>query len=178
MGAGAWRVWVCDQARSALIEAAAEAHPNEIGGVLVGVIGHVDGGRGRPWVTHAVRVESHKRGRAHYELPARARELAINQMRKHDPRLGYLGDWHSHPINVAASGTDTSSVEAISVSGDCPRPLLFVIRRTNGTYAIDARQWTGASLRRLQVVGAGPLVRGREADRRRKLPSFRRKRGR
>lgn len=153
----AWRVWVGEQARAEIVKAAAEAHPDETGGVLVGVLGHLHSGRGRPWVTHAVQVAPLRSGRTHYELPAQARERVVTRLRRHDARLGYLGDWHSHPVNVDPSGTDASSIESISITGDCERPLLFVVRRMNGTYEIDARQWTGASLRRLQVVDAGPL---------------------
>ncbi len=153
----AWRVWVGEQARADMAKAAAAAHPDETGGVLVGVLGHLHGGRGRPWVTHAVKVTSPRSGRTHYELPARARERVVTKLRRHDARLGYLGDWHSHPVNVDPSRTDKTSIESISVTGDCERPLLFVVRRVNGTYEIDARQWTGASLRQLQVVDAGPL---------------------
>ena len=153
----AWRVWVSEQARADLLTAAAAGHPNETGGVLVGVLGHLHGGRRRPWVTHAVQVASRRSGRTHYELPARARERVVTKLRRHDPRLGYLGDWHSHPINVDPSGTDANSIESISLTGDCQRPLLFVVRRMNGTYRVDARQWTGASLRKLQVIDAGAL---------------------
>jgi proteasome lid subunit RPN8/RPN11 len=154
----AWRVWVSEQARADLLTAAAAGHPNETGGVLVGVLGHLHGGRRRPWVTHAVEVASRRSGRTHYELPAHARERAVTKLRRRDRRLGYLGDWHSHPIDVDPSGTDANSIESISLTGDCQRPLLFVARRANGTYEIDARQWTGASLRKLQVVHAGPLA--------------------
>jgi proteasome lid subunit RPN8/RPN11 len=152
-----WRVWLGEHARAALIAAAAAAHPDETGGVLVGVVGHTHSGRGRPWVTHAVMVASPRSDRTHYELPARARERVVSKLRRRDVRLGYLGDWHSHPIDIDPSLTDATSIESISASGDCARPLLFIVRRLNGTYEIDARQWTGASLRRLQVVDAGPL---------------------
>jgi proteasome lid subunit RPN8/RPN11 len=153
-----WRVWVGEQARADLTKAAAAAHPDETGGVLVGVLGQLHGGRRRPWVTHAVKVASPRSGRTHYELPAQARERVVTKLRRHDARLGYLGDWHSHPVNVDPSHTDATSIESISVTGDCARPLLFVVCRANGGYEIDARQWTGASLRQLHVVDAGPLT--------------------
>ena len=155
----AWRVWVSERAQVDMLEASVAAHPLETGGILVGVIGRTGKSGNRPWVTHAVAVASRKSGLAHYELPAQARVRAVMQLRKGDSRLGYLGDWHSHPANVDPSWTDVSAIESISISGDCPRPLLFVIRRAQGGYVIDARQWTGASLRHLQVCDAGPLPR-------------------
>jgi hypothetical protein len=154
-----WRVWVSEAAREALIAAADAADPDEIGGVLVGVMLDRGHGAGRPWVTHAVVVASRKRGRSHYELPADARRRVVTRLRKTDSRLGYLGDWHSHPTDVGPSPTDIESIESASVEGDCPRPLLFLVRRGRKRYRIDPRQWTGKSLRRLQLRASGPLPR-------------------
>jgi hypothetical protein len=58
-----WRVWVSERARADLLEAAAATHPDETGGVLIGVLGHLREGRGRPWVTHAINVASPRSGR-------------------------------------------------------------------------------------------------------------------
>lgn len=157
--ARAWRVWVSEAAREDMIRAAAAAHPSETGGVLVGVVLGRGRGAGRPWVTHAVEVRSKKSGPGHYELPARARERVVTRLRKNDPRLGYLGDWHSHPANLDPSRTDADSMASASVTGDCRRPLLLVLRRAADGYQIDARQWTGAALRRLQIRCSGPLLR-------------------
>lgn len=174
--ARAWRVWVSEKARGAMVTAATTAHPRETGGVLVGVrAGRL--GAGRPWVTHAVEVPSPRSGATHYELPASARERVVKRLRKADARLGYLGDWHSHPINIDPSGIDVASVASISTTGDCPNPLLFVLRRVNGGYEIDCRQWTGASLRPLRVLDAGPLTptenRKMKSARKRRLSSLR-----
>jgi hypothetical protein len=157
--AGAWRVWVSDTAREDMIKAAAAAHPSETGGVLAGVVLGRGQGAGRPWVTHAVEVRSRKSGPGHYELPAGARERVVKRLRRSDARLGYLGDWHSHPTDLGPSCTDADSMASASVTGDCRRPLLLVIRRAADCYQIDARQWTGAALRRLQVRRSGPLLR-------------------
>jgi proteasome lid subunit RPN8/RPN11 len=160
---GAWRVWVSDAAREEMIEAAAATHPSETGGVLAGVVLGRGLGAGRPWVTHAVEVRSRKSGPGHYELPAGARERVVTRLRRRDPRLGYLGDWHSHPADLDPSRTDADSMASASVTGDCRRPLLLVVRRSPDGYEIDARQWTGAALRRLQVRGSGPLLRASDA---------------
>lgn len=173
-----WRVWVSDPALADMIRTAAAAHPSETGGVLVGVVLGRGCDAGRPWVTHAVEVRSRKSGPGHYELPAGARERVVKRLRRDDPWLGYLGDWHSHPIDLGPSVIDTRSIASISATGDCVRPLLFVLRRAKDAYAIDGRQWTGASLRRLRVLGTGPLtpIRTREmirAPKRRRLSSVR-----
>jgi hypothetical protein len=169
---GAWRAWLSEEPRAAIMKAAEEAHPRETGGVLVGVVAERRGAT-RPWVTHAVEVRSRKSGWAHYELPAGARERAVKGLRKFDPRVGYLGDWHSHPMDVGPSCTDAISIASISGTGDCPRPLLFVIRHMSEGYDIDARQWTGASLRHLNVMEAGPLPLQERPPRRRPFPKMR-----
>jgi proteasome lid subunit RPN8/RPN11 len=175
-GSGAWRVWISEQARTAMVTAATRAHPRETGGVLVGVL--ADGrGAGRPWVTHAVEVSSPRSGRTRYELPAGARQRVVKSLRRQDARLGYLGDWHSHPINLDPSRTDATAVASISATGDCPRPLLFVLRRATSGYEIDGRQWTGVSLRRLRVLDAGPLMpKSKKTPKRRRLSSVRSRR--
>lgn len=152
-----WRVWLSETAWDALIAAAKAANPEETGGVLVGVVLAGGEGAGRPWVTNAVEVPSRNKGRSHYELPAGARHRVVRKLRKSDSRLGYLGDWHSHPSDVGPSPTDIDSIESASLEGDCPRPLLFLVRRGRQRYRIDAHQWTGKSLRRLQVRAAGSL---------------------
>lgn len=157
--AGAWRVWVSDGARETMIDAAAAAHPSETGGVLVGVVVGGGTGVGRPWVTHAVQVRSRRSSAGYYELPPGARERVVRRLRTNDRRLGYLGDWHSHPADIDPSPTDARSMASVSVTGDCNRPLLLVVRRVRDGYRIDARQWTGATLRQLQIRAAGPLPR-------------------
>src|SRR3989442_1604254 len=78
-------------------EAAVHAHPRETGGILLGVWTE-----GRPWVTHACELRSPDAGPAHYVLPAGATCNLVEQMQRIDSRVGYLGDWHTHPIDAAA----------------------------------------------------------------------------
>jgi proteasome lid subunit RPN8/RPN11 len=154
---GVWRVWITDDARENMIKAATSAHPKETGGVLVGVVLGRGRGAGRPWVTHAVDVPSKKRSPNQYQLPSGARQRVVERLRKTNALLGYLGDWHSHTADIDPSPKDADSMASASVTGDSRRPLLFVVRRRVDGYNIDARQWTGAALRRLQIHGSGPL---------------------
>ena len=127
-------------------------HPRETGGVLIGVLAW-----GRPWVTHAKEISPLRSSNTYFELPSGARNRAVVQLRKKDSRLGYLGDWHSHPCDVDPSGVDRATMARLALDGDCRYPLLFIVRRTRDKYEIDPRQWTGASLRRLRIIEAGPL---------------------
>jgi proteasome lid subunit RPN8/RPN11 len=152
-GPPAWRIWISESASEAITSSAAEHHPQEIGGVLIGVAAG-----GRPWVTLAVTVPSRRRTPVYYELPAGARGAAVDRARRRDGRLGYLGDWHSHPVDVGPSDKDRSTMAALAEGdADCPRPVLVIARRSGEGYLLDAHQQVGIRLRPLRLIAAGPL---------------------
>lgn len=56
-----------------------------------------------------------------------------------DEKLGYVGDWHSHPQAIGASRTDLFSLKRASLQ--YARPIALVIRLPNGTFDVHvARQ--------------------------------------
>lgn len=147
------RVWVSEDVADRLARAAEAAHPFETGGILAGVLA-----AGRPWVTHVVEVRSANGPRpTYYEFPAATRANVIARLRRHDSRIGYLGEWHSHPADVGASPTDIDSMRKIGQAADCPRPLLVIVRKTEESHVLDAQQWTGRRLRPVRIVVAGGL---------------------
>lgn len=149
-----WRVWLSEPALEDIHSAAREHHPDEIGGVLIGVEAER-----RPWVTRAVIVPSQRATPAYYEIPAGARRRAVRRLRRDDPRLGYLGDWHSHPANIGPSGKDRETMAVLAADRDsgCSRPVLLLARRRGEDYRLDARQQVGSKLRELRLIIAGPL---------------------
>jgi hypothetical protein len=150
-----WRVWIAEEAAATITGAAAAAHPNETGGVLVGV--HTHGSR--PWVTHAAELRSPDATGTFYEVPVGARRKAVTRLRRRDPRLGYLGEWHVHPADVAPSPIDTETITRLAADPDAgyDRPLLLVARRTPTGYVLDARQLNRRNLRELQIIATGPI---------------------
>ena len=112
---------------------------------------------GQPWITQATVVPSGQGSLTYYELPAGARNLAVDRARQSDARLGYLGDWHSHPVNIGPSATDRQTMRTLVAHGDHPKPLLLLARRCADGYELDARQRTAAQLRALELVAAGAL---------------------
>ncbi|MGH3973813.1 MAG: Mov34/MPN/PAD-1 family protein [Pseudonocardiaceae bacterium] len=125
-----------ESAQTAMIDAAAKAHPDETGGILIGV--YVDN---QPWVTRAIEIPSPCRGRHHYKIPAGATQPAVHAARRDDSRLGYLGDWHTHPADVGPSPTDLATLAIFSIQH--PRTLnhtLVVVRNTVGGYTLDTRR--------------------------------------
>jgi proteasome lid subunit RPN8/RPN11 len=148
-----WRIWLSEQAAELIIAAAHDAHPDETGGVLIGVqIGS------RPWVTEAVLVPSEKSSPVYYELPAGARQFLIDHARISDPRLGYIGDWHSHTFDIGPSQIDRATMAGlVARDTDCRRPVLMIARRRGQVYQLEAHQQVGRLLRPLRLLAAGPL---------------------
>jgi proteasome lid subunit RPN8/RPN11 len=148
------RLWLRESAAADVTRAAGAAHPVEIGGVLLGV--YVAGRR--PWVVQAVVVPSQNATHGSYELPAGARPAAVDSARRIDTRMGYLGDWHSHPADVGPSATDVRTMKTLAADDAlCPHPVLVIARRTRRGYRLDARQLARRNLRKLRVIAAGGL---------------------
>lgn len=144
---------VSETASHVMMEAARQAHPDETGGILIGV--QQDD---RPWVTHAVEIASADRGRRHYKLPGGSTQPAVRAARAVDPRVGYLGDWHSHPADVGPSSIDLATLARISLTHPrTPNPTLLIVRRIDETYVLDARRIVAVQARGCDIHLAGDL---------------------
>jgi proteasome lid subunit RPN8/RPN11 len=142
-----------ESAQAAMIAAAARSHPNETGGILVGVE-HA----GHPWVTGVIEIMTGDRGRHHYKIPGGATQPAVHAARRADARVGYLGDWHSHPADVGPSSKDLATLALISVkSPRKPNPTLVVVRNTSAGRVLDVRRFVGVTPRVCEVRYLGDL---------------------
>lgn len=147
------RLLVSEAVRDAMVAAAKREHPCETGGILLGV--HVGG---QPWVTAVVEIPSEIRGRHHYEIPGGATRPAVLNARAADHRLGYLGDWHSHPEDVGPSKKDLDSLRRISSPHhEEQNPTLVVVRSTGGGRTLNARRVVSGRARSCDVEFAGGL---------------------
>jgi proteasome lid subunit RPN8/RPN11 len=147
------RVLVTETALVALADAANRSYPFETGGILVGVTE-----AGCPWITEVIEVHSTDRGTRHYRLPAGATQPAVRAARRRDSRLGYLGDWHSHPGDAGASGIDLATLAVMTARRrNPPGPTLLVVRRTPSGAVVEATQFVRASPKTCQVVPTGNL---------------------
>ncbi len=131
---------------------AREAHPQETGGILLGVRT-----TGRPWITQAVEIPTPDRGRSHYRLPAGATTLAVQRARADDSRLGYLGEWHSHPVDVGPSPTDRATMRRLALRSPRTGIVLIVVRRGATGHRLDVREMTFPFLRCRGAVTTGDL---------------------
>ena len=150
------KVWLSEAAADEITTASMTGHPLETGGVLIGV--YTEGKR--PWIIRAMTVRSDNAGRAHFELPAGARPACIDTARKVDPRLGYLGDWHSHPADVGASETDLATMRNVALDRKAAisRPLLLIARRSRaGNYEFDLHEFIRGRPRTTRLITAGGL---------------------
>ena len=157
---------ISESAKAAMVAAAAKAHPDETGGILVGV--HVDN---QPWVTRAIEIPSPHRGRHHYKIPAGATQPAVHTARRDDPRLGYLGDWHTHPDDVGPSPTDLATLAIYSIKHPrTPNPTLVVVRNAFDGYTLDTRRIVTVAPRVCEVRLAGDLPRPQASSDNREEP--------
>jgi proteasome lid subunit RPN8/RPN11 len=135
------------------MSAAAQAHPNETGGILIGVYQ-----KGHPWVTTAIEVPTTNRSRSHFRLPAGVDHPTVAAARLSDDRLGYLGDWHSHPHDLGHSPRDLATLALTSVRSPLqPNPTQIVVRRTDHGYTLDARRLVIVSVKSCSILLTGGL---------------------
>jgi hypothetical protein len=114
----------------------------------------------RPWVVQAATVASVVRGRTRFELPAGVRPASVEKARVVDQRVGYLGDWHSHPSDIGPSGTDLATMRRLARDTDgTANPLLLIARRRGaGRYQLDMREYARYRLFKTRIVAAGGLI--------------------
>jgi integrative and conjugative element protein (TIGR02256 family) len=146
------RVLLAESAAAELRRRARESHPTETGGILLGV--STDG---QPWITTIVEIPSPDRGRSHYRLPAGTTRAAVAVAREADPRLGYLGEWHSHPADVGPSSTDRNTMRRLALCRPRTGLVLIVVRRGTDGYWLDVREMLLPSLHPRHVTLTGSL---------------------
>lgn len=131
------------------------SRPLETGGVLVGVLRD-----GAPWVTSAVLVKYARRSGTSFEIPRGATPVAVEMAQQHDPRVGFLGFWHSHPANAPASPTDKATLRRAGRRRSRPKdvPAVMVVVRDSGSeWCLDVLRDRGAGPAPAAVTYTGPL---------------------
>jgi hypothetical protein len=133
------------------------ARPFETGGLLIGVLT-----RAGPWVTEAEEIPADPPSAHRFRIPRGVTTGIVSRYQAIDPRLGYLGDWHSHVADVGPSATDLSTLASLaSCATRRRRRLLAVVRRQEEGWNLEFWIQTRLHLpRRCSQVLTGPL-RGR-----------------
>lgn len=146
-------ILITDDARARMTAAASLGRPNETGGILIGLTDPT----GTPVVVHSVELPPEVPASTRYTVPAGLTSEAVDKARRRDHRLGYLGEWHSHPTDQPASGTDKDAMRQLAATSDTPNPLLIVLRPTGSTFDLDAYITIGQQLRPTRTLGVGPM---------------------
>jgi proteasome lid subunit RPN8/RPN11 len=129
------RALLFEEVQRQLVAWSEAAYPFETGGVLLGILGD-----GYPWIVMAAQVPSAAPARFSYQLPAGATHAAVEKAREMDRRVGYLGDWHSHPLDARASPTDLGTylnVVRRALFAREQAPLMMVMRLSEAGWEID-----------------------------------------
>lgn len=147
------RAYVTESALGRLTRAAERAAPYESGGILAGVLT-----RDRVWITSVIEVRTRDVRRSRFRIPRGVTHPAIEALRTNDDRVGYIGDWHSHPADVGPSQTDRSTLRSIASGVFVRRRLLGLVRDTTEGWRLEL--WACEGLRRWTNVPyelTGPL---------------------
>jgi proteasome lid subunit RPN8/RPN11 len=126
-------VRISERAAAAIKDLATIATPFETGGIVAGVA--TDGG---VWITTVVEIPVPQRRRSKYEVPAGVTPMVIRELRKRDSRLGYIGDWHSHPADASVSDVDLRTLSVLTSSRANARRLILIARAKGLTWTIEA----------------------------------------
>lgn len=148
-------VMITETARRTMIAAAADLHPNETGGILIGVLDET----GAPCITEAVELQPTQPSTRRYDVPGGRTTASVDAARDRDPRVGYLGEWHSHPTDQPASATDHATMRTLAAHPDTGDPVLLVVRPTGrDTFTIDAHMSLHEGLLQVPLVDVGPIT--------------------
>jgi molybdopterin/thiamine biosynthesis adenylyltransferase/proteasome lid subunit RPN8/RPN11 len=147
---------ISEQAQRELRRLTAAALPNETGGVLVGCM--IDE---RPVVTDIVEIHDDTATERHYRVPEGATANAVDAARQRDARLGYLGEWHSHPGGSGPSALDVAAMLGAAEDSGTSEPVLVLVAPTGETPStLSAYVTTPAGLKDADICTTGDLPAG------------------
>lgn len=133
-------VLITETALAEMRRLAAARRPRETGGILVGVKA-----RRTVWIVAAIDLPGDS-SPGHYTVPKGATHKAVLQARETiDPRVGYVGEWHSHTDDSGPSASDRALMRTIA-------------------WFVTPPTWRGPCLLLVRQGVAGPSVHGYRAS--------------
>ena len=139
-----------ESARQEAIEAADAVHPLETGGILVGT--EIDR---RLTVSGVVEVADPDAEQNSYHMGEGAVAEALALAREADSRVGYLGEWHSHPDGSGPSTLDVATMLSIAAGSDSANPVLLLVHPPDHEPRVAAYVTTPAGLKPAVVEPCG-----------------------
>jgi proteasome lid subunit RPN8/RPN11 len=150
-----------ERARATILHAAQATHPNEAGGILVGV--RVED---RPVIADAIVVPpAGPPTTDKYSLDLVAAKAALEEAQGRDRRLGYLGTWHTHPTGSDPSKLDNVTFRRTAADPETGNPLFLIARRLSDREVIDGFRVTTSGIRQIEMREAGNLPANEGDDR-------------
>lgn len=129
-------LWIDHKALDHLTESGSSALPRETGGLLLGHFANDE-----PIVTLAPTILDRRATRIRYrrDAPAAASTLGHHIAADESGLLGYLGEWHTHPLPMGPSWTDRQAISSLAV--ECGHAVFLLV------FAIGAGGWRRHGLR-------------------------------
>src|SRR5690606_11873539 len=128
--------------------------------VLLGC--HVDG---RPVVTDVIEIPDADATETRYRIPEGAAQAAVAAARARDLRVGYLGEWHSHPSGKGPSTLDVAAMLALDADDDTTNPILVVVEpSTNAQGRLDAFVTRNGRVTPASICSTGDLPSPEDED--------------
>jgi hypothetical protein len=148
-------VLITEATTASLKAMAAAALPCETGGILVGVRASRT-----VWIVGAIELGV-DRSPGHYKVPGDATRPAVLQARETiDPRVGYVGEWHTHTDDSGPSSTDRMAMRAVAWFVPRPTaggPYLLLVRQTASGSIVSGYRAKFPFLRTVDLSATGPL---------------------
>lgn len=142
-----------ERAQIELRGAARRALPDETGGILLGCL--IDG---RPVVAEVVEIPDSDATARSYRVPDGRTQEVVAESRAHDSRLGYVGEWHSHPSAAGPSTLDVATMLGSAQDSGTTSPILLLVH-PDGPRPTDLLAYvtTVAGLKRAHICTTGDL---------------------
>ena len=143
---------ITENAQHEALKAAANTKATETGGVLIGC--EVNG---RLTITMATEISDHSAQFDKYTVAQGATRTAVRQAQQSDPRVGYVGEWHTHPDGNQPSLTDQATMLDLAHQADITDPVLLIVGPANAEPRLRAFMTTETGLRPVNISTCGDL---------------------
>lgn len=143
---------VSESAAADLVDCSERSAPAETGGILIGTtIG------GRTTVASIVEINDQQATNDSYRIADGVVAGFVADASSSDDRLGYVGEWHSHPGGAPISTTDRASMMSIASQPDSPGPVLLLARHDPSGWEIEGYRATDVAVYRVALEERGEI---------------------
>ena len=143
---------IAESAFHSIVEASQAAAPLETGGVLIGTTISE-----RKVVAAAIELPDISATDETFAIAEGRVAEAVESARLDDPRLGYIGEWHSHPNGGGVSTTDRATMMTIAAETDVEIPILVIASPDDPMWTIEAVMASPETTRSITVELCGEI---------------------